>query len=520
MAGSPLLTAAEERRLLLAELKVELQYSGPDDARWEAATCQLALLLGYDLEDNHRAIIHHYAQNRGRRRSLLLGFRGLGKSTVGTVTTAIKYALEDPNVRILFTSATDGAAKEFLKESRIHLQTNEDLIEMFGQFFDPTGGQGVVGRFRDGYATIAQRTQIWLREPTFLSIGIGGQTASRHFDVVFADDLVVEKNSRTQTQRENIRGWHDSTLLGALMPHSQVHYSGTRYYPNDLYDDLGGGRAGETVGVLADCTLILPLVSNYDAQYEEWTTTSPARHPRDICVQLRREMGAYHFQAQMQQDTRSGEGIIFSYADFMWYDGPESRPPNTDLQIFQFYDLAALKTDLGAFFAGVTIGVYTADNGDVRIYVLDLVRERAGMKRQRELIYRNTAQWQPIIAGVEAVAMQAGFAQEMQESSILPVVPVPLTGKMEGDKVARARRVAPKVEANQVYFPTEDSAAGIRIQPLIQELGQFPDGDFMDTVDSFVGAITLAMYGGPAAASPVIPEQDEDDGLLANYEIG
>jgi predicted phage terminase large subunit-like protein len=513
------LTKSDERRLLLAELKVELQYSGPDDARWEAATLALALVLGYNLEDNHRETIAHYARNRRRRRSLLLGFRGMGKSTVGTVTCAIKYALEDPNIRILFTSATDGAAKEFLKEARIHLQTNEDLNEMFGQFFDPSGGKGVTGKFRDGYATIAQRTMLWLREPTFLSIGIGGQTASRHFDVVFADDLVVEKNSRTNTQRENIRSWHDSTLIGALMSHSRVHYLGTRYYPNDLYDDLQHGRAGEGDGVLADCTAVLPLVKNYDAEYDLWETTSPERHPREVCVQLRKEMGAYHFQAQMQQDTRSGEGIIFSYADFMWYNGPEDRPADEDLHIFQFYDLAALKTDLGAFFAGVTLGVYYADNGEVRIYVLDLLRERAGMKRQRDLIYRHTAQWKPIIAGVEAVAMQAGFAQEMQESSMLPVVPVPLTGKMEGDKVARARRVAPKVEGHQVYFPVEDSPAGRRVEPLVRELGQFPDGDFKDCVDAFVGAMTLAMYGGPPAASPTLPDGDDDDDLLANYDL-
>jgi predicted phage terminase large subunit-like protein len=526
---------AERRRLAQAKLKRELVYSGPDDVRWRDGCAALAHLIGYDVEPNHDAILTHAAAMRRRRRTLLLGFRGMGKSTVGTITLAIKGSLENHNVRELFVSSTDGAAQEFLKETRIHLQTNDDLISMFGRFFDPSGGQGVVGRFRDGYATIAQRTQLWLREPTFLSIGTGGQVAARHFDLVFGDDIVIEKNSRTANQRGMIRSWHDSSLIGALMPHSTVHYRGTRYHPGDLYDDFQNGRPGETSGVLRDCTLVLPLVENYEDPYDQWRSTSPIRHPREVCVQLRKEMGAYHFQAQMQQDTRAGEGIIFNWADFRWYSLDE-RPPVGDMKIFIFFDLAGRKTDVGDFFAGVVVGVwvcpaapvYGAEPGDLRIYVLDLVRERAGTKRQKELILATTAKWKPIIAGVEAVAQQTGFADEVQSSTAMPVVPVELKGPMEGDKVARAMRVSPKVEAHQVYFPnepdTEDGDGGLaaRCRPLLTELTQFNQGDHDDCVDAFVGAITLAMYGGPGAAAPVPedPRDYDDSGLLADYGLG
>jgi hypothetical protein len=79
-----------------------------------------------------------------------------------------------------------------------------------------------------------------------------------------------------------------------------------------------------------------------------------------------------------------------------------------------------------------------------------------------------------------------------------------------------------------VYFPnepdTEDGDGGLaaRCRPLLTELTQFNQGDHDDCVDAFVGAITLAMYGGPGAAAPVPedPRDYDDSGLLADYGLG
>lgn len=507
----------DRRQLLLAKIKQELVYNGPDNGRYYRALLTLNKILGYYALESHRKIFRHTADCRAKRRNMTLGFRGLGKSTSGTKVASIKVALEDPNARILITSDTEEAAVALLDPVITHLNTNQLLIEMFGPFFDPRSKTDI-GRFRDGSATILQRTDTSLSEPTFLCIGVGGQSASRHFTHVFGDDLVTFRNSKTAVQRANLRAWHDSTLVGTFMPQTRVTYNGTRYYPNDLYDDFENGRPGDGTGAMADVTLKIPLIANYSEARADWVSNEPDLFPPELCRERHKIMGAYHFQAQMQQDTRSGEGIIFNYADFRWYGAPhDPAPAREDMAVFQFSDLAAKKTDTGAFFATATIGVADV-GGEKRIYILDLVRERAGMKRQRELIYSQTALWKPISHGVEAVAMQAGFAEEMQQSSLLPVVPVPLTGA-EGDKVLRARRISPMIEAHMVYFPEDETPAGVRCAPLVLELTQFPDGDYCDCVDALVGAITLAIYGGPQASSP--PDEggwsDLDSGLLANY---
>lgn len=503
--------AARHRQRL--RLKRELLYDGPDWKRYAASVAMLAEVIGYTVTPAHQQLIDNQARAwcRGKGRSLNLAFRGLGKTSVGLVTHAIKRALVDPNTRILFVSDSENAAKEFLKEVVAHLSTNEELIALFGQFFPEGNAKGSVGRTREGYATILQRTTIALREPTFLALGVRSQMASRHFDWVFADDLVTHANSQTARQRHNLRQWHNSTLLGATLSHTFIAYNGTRYYPGDLYDEFEFGEEDQTEGPLKDVTVRIPLIPNYEDPKDEWISNEPIRFPVDHCIKLALEYGRYHFKAQMQQDTSEGLGEVFSYGDFRWYGGATADVPLPDISTlarWQASDMAAKRTETGDFFACVTIGVEEKD-GIVRIFVLDLVRRRGGTKEQRELILAAIRQYAPIQHGVEAVQAQAGFAQELQEGTMLPVTLIERKGA-EGDKILRARRVSPVVEAHQVYFPQVGTEQYEHVKPLISELTGFPDAtEHDDTVDAFVDAITLAMYGGPEAA--MVGGDDEVD---------
>ena len=466
--------------------------------------------MGYHVYRPHLQIIRH--QNATayteRQEDMTLGFRGLGKSTVGTIVRCIKYVIDDHNVRILLASDGVAAANRFLREIRSHLQYNADLIEMFGPFFDEVRGADT-GRYREGFLTIKQRTDMTISEPTFYCVGIGGQSASYHFDVIVLDDLVTIRNSKTATQRKALMDWHGSTLVGCSLPHTKTHYLGTRYYPHDLYQTLEEGETGESQGPLAGAMLKIPAVIE-NPETGDRRSNFPERYSIARLDRMRKRMGRYHFSAQMQQDTSSGEGIIFNWADFRWYGGDEPRPATHLLDIYQFSDLTAKKTDTGAFFVNVTIGVKRDHS---KVYVLDMVRERTGMKGQRDRILAQAEKWRPVQAGIEAVAMQAGFAEEITEHTILPIVGVPV----EADKVFRARRVSHLFESHKVHFPMDDEPEYEIIKPLLEELTTFPDSEYMDCVDAIVGALTLAMLGGADAASPTLDQFDHDSGLLADY---
>jgi len=472
-----------KNRLALAVIKQKILYAGSDSEKQFESLKALAGVLGYYVDPFHEAIIRHQNKTQfgTRDKDLILGFRGGGKSTTGTILRAIKYLLVNPDIRILFSSDTTGATQALLREVRGHLQYNKILVEMFGEFFD-TNARTERGRYREGYATIMQRQNLSLKEPTIICLGTGGQTASRHFDVVFADDLVTLNKSRTATQRKHLLDWHGSTLVGTFLPHTKVHYLGTRYYPNDLWQVLVEGDSDSQTGELVGSTLRLPLVD------DDGRPNYPERYPVEICNKLKRTMGAYHFNAQMQQDTSTAEGVVFNYSDFKWWSN-EVDPPPTDAVKFQYSDLVAKETETGDYFVNCTIAISEQD-GERKIWVVDLIRERAGLKRQREQILKQAQLHMPIVAGVEAVAMQAGFAEEIKQGTFLPIEPVTVGGK---DKVYRARIVTPTVESGQVYFPMPETEIGKRCQPLLDELSTFPFGDHDDCVDAFVGAVTLAI---------------------------
>ncbi len=511
--------AVLERRLYLCELKQIILYEGSDPEKQARSMRTLAWILGFEVRPPHEAIIRHQNLTMfgGRDADLLLGYRGLGKSTVGTVTRAVKYVLGNPNIRILLTSDTSGAAQAFHKEIYAHLATNNLLIEMFGRFYGENG-RNREGRFRDNESTVRQRTNRTLREGTFTCVGIGGQMASRHFDVIFADDLVTLEKSRTETQRGYLRAWYGSTLIGAFMEHTKAHYLGTRYYPNDLWQDMVDGRSDDGgVGALKDDFLKLKMVTILPSG--EWVSNDPGKYSVDKCRMRMKQMGRYHFFAQMQQETDEVDGLIFNYSDLRWYSrGENEAPPRSEMQIFQYSDLAAKRTDTGDFFVNLTIGVATVD-GVKRIWILDMIRERCGIAKQRKYILGQAEKWKPYKAGVEAVAFQAGFAEEIQEMTMLPIDPI----LVDKDKVFNARRVSHLVENHKVFLPVPDpeTKEGRNFQSLIDELGVFPDGEHDDCVDAFTGVLILAAFSGGAAASPSLPPgfDDEfgDSDLLADY---
>jgi len=510
--------AKVKRELYLARAKRTIDYRGGDPELQFLALRTLATVLGYRVDGFHEKIIRHQNTTAfgSRDADLTLGFRGGGKSTIGTIVRCIKYFLDDPNIRILLVSDTQGAAERFLREVKNHLRYNEDLIAMYGNFLASERGKDI-GRARDSYLTTLQRTNRGISEPTLSAIGTGGQAASMHFEVIFLDDVVTIRNSQSQAQRKKISDWHGSTLIGCSIDTTVLHYLGTRYYPHDLYQDLEIGRVDETDGQLRNDTLKIPAVIIGPDGKE--ASNYPERYTLEKFKAMERRMGRYHFASQMQQDTSAGEGLVFKYSDLRWCawyeddwtEGTILRPPLKDLAIFQFSDLTAKRTDTGAFFVCTTIGVTQEKEGGKRqVFLLDMDRDRCGMEEQRRRILSAIAKWNPVQHGIEAVAMQAGFAEEVGERYDRRAVPI----QVEADKVFRARRVAPIFEANRVFFPYPDTPEGRKFAVMIDELCSFPESEYMDCVDSVVGAITLAMYGGAPAGGATLDDDDRPaDGM-------
>lgn len=529
------------KELNLERKKIILYGAGEDPSKLNADLYDLSVItlgevLGYEADELARDVVRwqndtiraagFYCDSTGRFRGkvgddLVLAYRGGGKSTWGTITRAIWYALRWPNIRIGLVSETEDLPKAFLVEIKGHLTGNVDLIDMF-QTFKPRPGED--GKIWDAKkTTFRQRTKIYIKEPTFHAFGVGGQSAGYHYDVLLPDDLVTYKGSRTKKVRQGLSDWYDSTFGGLQMRHTVNHHTGTPYFPGDLYDRLQNGRENEKRGPLADATLLIPAeytviekkkiagkVKKGGGTIEIRRANSPSRLPLDALDRIAEKIGPIHYGTQYMMDRSKMVGKIFSLAEFDWYD-----PDAPGLEVpwgtyregwarYCFFDLKATSKNVGDYFVGCVAAI-SPDKSQVDI--IDMVRERTGMSGQRRAILYLTRKHRATLAGIEAVQMQIAFAEEIQESELIPAEPVPV----EGDKVARAISITPQV--NKIRLPFEDSTLGQTpaFKALYEELISFPDGDYDDTVDGLVGVIKLAYYGGaPAAAGGDIPKETKD----------
>jgi hypothetical protein len=177
-------------------------------------------VLGYELRPFHAAMLAF--QEAAADIALQLAPRGYGKSTVLTIARAVYEVLRNPNIRILIASNTQHQAEVFLREIKFHLALNEKVIDAFGRFQDE-------GKW-DAREILVKPRRSSAKEATVTCVGVGGPVASRHYDLILADDLVDEENARTEGQREKVRTWYYKTLLPCLEPDGRLFIVGTRYH--------------------------------------------------------------------------------------------------------------------------------------------------------------------------------------------------------------------------------------------------------------------------------------------------
>ena len=121
-------------------------------------------------------------------------------------------------------------AEVFLREIKFICRTTLSCSTRFGKFSSES-------KWTDREIVVGPRTTA-AKEATVTCVGVGGPVASRHYDLIIADDIVDEENARTEVQREKTKTWYYKTLVPCLEPHGRLFLLGTRYHYLDLYGHL------------------------------------------------------------------------------------------------------------------------------------------------------------------------------------------------------------------------------------------------------------------------------------------
>ena len=160
---------------------------------------------------------------------LVLWPRGSFKSTIATVSYPLWRLCENGNLRILITSQTDRQGRKFLNGIKDQIEKNPRFVELFGNL------KHIPGWAADSIE-IAGRAAT-LRDPSIQATGVNKPVTGGHYDIIIADDLHDQKNSKNKDQCDKVIEYWRS-LFPILNPGGQMVVIGTRWSPFDLYGHI------------------------------------------------------------------------------------------------------------------------------------------------------------------------------------------------------------------------------------------------------------------------------------------
>jgi len=294
------------------------------------------------------------------------------------------------------------------------------------------------------------------KEPTLEVLGVDSKMISGHYDLIVLDDITDYQNSRTEHRRRQLEEWYSQILLPMLLPDGQIIDIGTRWHQADIH------------AWLMQKPMFKSKVYRAIIDEEKKIVLWPERFPYETLVSIRNQIGRARFAMQYQNEFISPEDAVIKWDWIRYYD---EAPQN--LRRYMGVDMAAA-SQTSDYFVICVIGI--ADNGDV--YVLDLLRTKATLFRQFDLIKEMYAKWQPSKIGIEANAMQKLITDELRRTTTLPIVPL----KFTGDKASRVERLSVLFETGRIFLK-EDQV------DLIDELLAFPRGKNDDCIDALAFAL-------------------------------
>jgi len=447
----------------------------------------LVKLLGYDLRPHHAAYAEYIRRIRlrGGTRGFLLAPRGSGKSTICNTCYCILRLLQDQNISVLIGSRTMEQAMAFLSAIKGNFEKPQ-MIDVFGDM--------------RGNKWDEKRIDIKGREPgqkehSVHVAGADGSVVSKHFDIIFGDDLVEEKNSKTELQRDTIRKFFYKSLMPCLKPGGELWVLGTKYHPEDLYSHLQDkdrsfrnsfiifpGVFDKVTGEPVD------LIEKEDGSFEipeRGTVWDPIGFSAKELCERRSGMSQGDFESQYQNRIEILRGDYFEEEYFQSYTEPPEKLVNDHgLRVWTGVDLAISESDQADEFAIVTVGIEPAT---FYVYILDYLSGKFDFDKQLELILANFEAWDPIRTYIEANAYQAALQQSVAkhfpEVRSFPLV----TTK---DKITRATALQTYYKLRKMFHRKNRSAK------LEKQLAGFPNVKHKDIFDALYFAVWGAVRGG------------------------
>ena len=315
----------------------------------------------------------------------------------------------------------------------------------------------------------------------YFSIGVGGSVTGKGADLLIIDDPHSEQEAKLAAHKpdifDSVYEWYTSGPRQRLQPGGAIIIVMTRWSLRDLTGQVI--KASQTRG--GDEWEVIELPAILPSGKPMW----PEFWPLEQLLALKEELPVSKWNAQYQQQPTSEEGAIVKRE--WWRIWEKEKPPACDFLI-QSWDTAFLKHNRADFSACTTWGIWTNEDGDTNIILLDAFKERYEFPELKQKAYETYMEWQPDVFLIEAKAAGSPLVFELRRMGIPVSEFTPTKGN---DKIVRMNAVADLFASGRIWAPERKFA-----DEVIEEVAAFPAGEHDDLVDSTTQALLRFRQGG------------------------
>ena len=468
-AGKLHLLTEDEKRILLQEIE-ELER---EDAKAYAQNDFMGFVKrmwpGF-IPGKHHEVVAKAFENvvNGHNKRLIINMAPRHtKSEFASYLLPAWFLGKNPNKKIIQTSHTAELAVGFGRKVR-NLIDSEEYNQVFNDVKLKADNKSA-GRWATN------------KGGEYFSIGVGGSVTGKGADLLIIDDPHSEQEAKLAAHKpdifDSVYEWYTSGPRQRLQPGGAIIIVMTRWSLRDLTGQVI--KASQTRG--GDEWEVIELPAIMPSGKPVW----PEFWKLEELLALKEELPVGKWNAQYQQQPTAEEGAIVKRE--WWKRWESDRPPQCDFLI-QSWDTAFLKHNRADFSACTTWGVWTTEEGETNIILLDAFKDRYEFPELKQKAYETYREWEPDVFLVEAKAAGSPLVFELRRMGIPVSEYSPTKGN---DKIVRLNAVSDLFASGRIWVPERKFA-----DELIEEVAAFPSGEHDDLVDSMTQALLRFRTGG------------------------